>query len=438
MAQPLAAQVTGSARSFVIGAGLSLVLHALLAAFLVGVPKYSRDAPRTPTAWDALPLAEVRPSEAQSARPSARHSVPVELGGPSSRANVHGASNAAGGDGGGSVDITFLVSRTHDAHLQDSPLTATDRSQIQRIRTGSTRSSYENRRSTPNPNDQPFLATGSGRTRQRRVPTRSAVREGALFAAEASQEGSGEESRAAAGQEANGEIEEGLEQRAAGSARAALAGTTPSPGRGVSGGRGTRESPRANVATGRPQVDEGPAATLAQTSARPSDNQDAEQLAMLLVQSTVEASRRRGEGLGRGGQAGAGAAGEGDDAREGGAARAHQPGSGNDGLDTSSRRYQGWYLRARRQVESALVFPRARMVAMDQGLAVYRLVVNRRGELTARPRRMRSSGFSDMDAAAVEAIVQCAPFDAIPPQIAPGAATLSIDMTVEFANPMVH
>lgn len=78
------------------------------------------------------------------------------------------------------------------------------------------------------------------------------------------------------------------------------------------------------------------------------------------------------------------------------------------------------------------------MVAMDQGLAVYRLVVNRRGELTARPRRMRSSGFSDMDAAAVEAIVQSAPFDAIPAQIAPGAATLSIDMTVEFANPMVH
>ncbi|MFT5357010.1 MAG: TonB family protein [Polyangiales bacterium] len=431
--------MSGSARSFFVGAGLSLMFHALLAAFLVGVPQYARDSFASPTAWDSLPLAEAWPGEAELARPTERNSVPVELGGVASRANVHNASNAAGGDGRGSVDITFLVSRTHDAHLQDSPLTASDRSQIQRIRTSSSRASYENRRSTPNPNDQPFLATGTGRTRQRRVPSRAAVQEGALFATQASQEGSAPNSQASAGQEAGDEADEGRSDRvAAGSTRSAQAGAAPSPGRGVAGGRGSRESPRADVATGRPHVDEGPAATLAQTSARPSDNQDAEQLARLLVQSTVEASRRRGEGLGRGGQAGLGAAGEGQDDVEGGAARPHQPGRGADGLDTSSRRYQGWYLRARRQVENALVFPRARMIAMDQGLVVYRLVVNRRGELASRPRRMRSSGFSDMDQAALQAIVQSAPFGAIPAQIAPGATSLSIDMTVEFANPMIH
>ena len=403
----------------------------------MGVPEYSRDSQATLAAWDSLPLAETRPAEAEGSLPSERHSVPVELGGVASRANVHGPSDAAGGDDGGSVDITFLVSRTHDTHLQDSPLTATDRSQIQRIRTSAHRASYENRRSTPNPNDQPFLATGEGQTRQRRVPTRSAVQEGARRARTASQAGSATESQVA-GQPSNGEASEG-QVRQAGTVRAAQAGALPSPGRGVAQGRGEVQSSRANVATGRPQVDEGPAATLAQTSARPSDNQDAEQLARLLVQSTVEASRRLGEpGIGRGGQSGDGAAGEGQDVAEGGAARVHQPGPGRDGLDTSSRRYQGWYLRARRQVENALVFPRARMVAMDQGLSVYRLVVNRQGQLVGRPRRMRSSGFSDMDQAALQAIVQSAPFDAIPAQIAPGATTLSIDMTVEFANPMVH
>ncbi|MEM7608186.1 MAG: TonB family protein, partial [Myxococcota bacterium] len=209
------------------------------------------------------------------------------------------------------------------------------------------------------------------------------------------------------------------------------------PGQGIARGRGARATDAARVARARPAVDEGPAATLADQRARPSDNVNAELLAAQLVQSTVDASRRRGEGEGQGGRAGEGAGGVGSAGR-GGRAAAHQPGRGSGGLDTSSRRYRRWYLVAMRRVHDRLVFPRARMLAMDQGLAVYRLQVRRNGTLAGAPRRVRSSGFPDMDAAAVEAIVGSAPFPAIPDDIAPDTPILGLNMTIEFSNPMVR
>ena len=57
---------------------------------------------------------------------------------------------------------------------------------------------------------------------------------------------------------------------------------------------------------------------------------------------------------------------------------------------------------------------------------------------TAAPMLVRSSGFSDFDAAAVAAIQRAAPFEPLPPSLAPELDRLSLLIPVAFANPMVQ
>jgi outer membrane biosynthesis protein TonB len=179
---------------------------------------------------------------------------------------------------------------------------------------------------------------------------------------------------------------------------------------------------------------------LAERQGRVRDDASSELLAARLVQSWVDASERRGPeaGEGRGGVGGGGAPGSGGSTGEGGRASPYGPGSGAHGaLDTSDRRYRQWYLAQQRRVEERLVFPRERAVALDMGLAVYRLSVRRDGGLV-RTRRVRSTGFSDLDAAAEAAITAAAPFDALPAELARGDGVFDLDMTVRFANPLVN
>jgi TonB family protein len=194
------------------------------------------------------------------------------------------------------------------------------------------------------------------------------------------------------------------------------------------------------VAHGRPALDPGPAATLAEDQGRVRDDARSELLAASLVQSWVDSSERRGAraGEGRGGVGGGGAPGSGGGVGEGGRASAYGPGAGGlAALDTRDARYRRWYLNQQRRIEERLVFPRERAVALDMGLAVYRLSVRRDGSLV-RARRVRSSGFGDLDAAAETAIAAAAPFEALPPELARGDGVFDLDMTVRFANPLVN
>ncbi len=424
-------------RGALVGVVASLAVHLTLMAVIISLPPSRLLAP--PSSPPTFFSVSTTPGEPEpTAEASNAQAAPLQLGGAQSADNVDGPLRGMGGDGGGAQEVIFFVSRSHDAWLQDTPLNATSRSQAQRIRTGRGRSSWENRRATPNPEDAPFLASGSGTHRQRRAVARVDAAEGALEASAPSIAGrasNGGESALSAqttegsARDDSGEILRQPQTRSAG-------GAQDSPGRGIAHGRGQRRSDAARVAHARPPLDEGPAATLAPDAQRVMDNRDAELLARQLLQSHVDASRHRGHGEGRGGQNAPGAPGHGADAREGGQARALMPGSGAGGLDTHARRYRTWYLAARRRVEDRLVFPRARMVAMDQGLAVYRLQVTRDGQLAGAPRRLRSSGFADLDAAALEAILAGAPFAPVPTDVAPGRSVLSVDMRVEFSNPM--
>jgi protein TonB len=373
--------------------------------------------------------------------PTAR--APALAGGSTSRVNVDAERDGRGGEASGAYEVILLVSREAPLTLVDAPLVAADRSQIQRIDTGDARASWEDRRATPNPRDEVFLASGTGPHRERRPAATADAREGARTAPVASVEGAertGASSRATSSGGVTGGAEAERELPSSAAAARAIGAERASPGSGILRGEGVRPSVAAAVATGRPSVDRGPAATLAERRARPSDDVDAELLAASLFESQVDASRRAGArpGEGAGGQPWAGAGAGSGDAR-GGVARPYGPGAGGfDALDTSDPRYRRWLLELRRRIEARLEFPRARQLARDQGTSVVRLTVRRDGSIGEAPRVIRSSGFDDLDAAALRAVERSLPFAPIPADLAPGRPALVVTLPIEFSNPMVR
>jgi TonB family protein len=89
-------------------------------------------------------------------------------------------------------------------------------------------------------------------------------------------------------------------------------------------------------------------------------------------------------------------------------------------------------------VQKELVFPRERALAMDQGMSLYRVVLDRDGALTGKPRLVRSSGFSDFDAAAQIAIERALPFAPLPKELAPALTEIALLIPINFANPMIR
>ncbi|MEM9193608.1 MAG: TonB family protein [Myxococcota bacterium] len=360
-------------------------------------------------------------------------------GGGLSAQNIHARRSGEGGDGRGPSKVILLLPRDQDITLQDSPTTAWGVAQTQRIRTSSERRTRDTRRATPNPHDQVFLATNDGMHEERR-PVAADPLEGARRAPERSREGGPASQRA--GQPAGATGGPGTVVPRDGATEARSQGAVASPGVGIQDGRGRESHVGADVAHGRPPVDEGPAAAHAEvTDPRIADNRDAELLAAQMVESMVEATDRTGpeRGVGSGGVGGGGAPGSGGSAGTGGRAVAFGPGNGGfAGLDTSDRRYLRWHLRLRRSVYRRLVFPPARALAMDQGWSVYEFRVRRNGSLVGAPELLRSSGFADLDAAARQAIVEAAPFSPLPEELGRGLAIHTVSLRVEHSNPMIQ
>jgi TonB family protein len=444
--------VTSEARAAAVAALSSLGLHLTLVLVLLRLP--------AATAADlAIELEVVDDSASTATGPEAvagetnRQPEPLVPGGADSPQNVDTRQRGERGDGRGPEAVILLLPHDDLITLQDSPLNSNDGAQSQRIRTASTRATREDRRATPNPNDQPWLASGEGIHPERRPVSAEDAREGARVAPEATTVGAPSDVRsaragsiAAAGSEPAHEGNDGASpSQHAGERgeRARHAGAAEaSPGTGISHGRGDRASRSARVAHGRPPVDQGPAATnAAERDSRVRDNRDAELLAAQMVESWVESSQRSGphRGEGRGGVGGGGAPGSGGGEGAGGLARPHGTGNGRHAsLDTSDRRYHRWYLQLKRRVQQRLTFPRERMLAMDQGVTIYRLDVSADGRLAGRPRLIRSSGFADFDQAALTAIEEAAPFAPLPRELASGVERHSVRMAVEHSNPMVH
>lgn len=386
----------------------------------------------------------------------------LELGGQTSSQNVDDFERGERGDAVGSLTAVRLASEADAITLQDSPMNAVGQAQAQRIRTASDRATHEVRRATPHPSDQAFLASGQGEHRERRRISTVDPRSGAPNAAPAALLGADAMREPTRSFRSDGSAE-GLivfttsEEEAAASNTndaTALSGTRrdgqdsrigdarSSVGRGIQHGRTERESNAARVASGRPPVDEGNAATQTEwRSPDVRDNQDAELLAARMLQSMVDSSQRSGrhEGVGNGGVGGGGTAGVGGGTESGGRAQAYAPGGGRAGaLDTSESRYRLWMLELRRRVNDQLTFPRQRQIAMDQGQSVFHVLVRRDGTLAAAPELVHRSGFDDLDAAARLAIERSAPFPPVPTDVAVGTDILRTTIPITFSNPMVR
>lgn len=353
-------------------------------------------------------------------------------GGAESLQNIDADDAGRGGDGVGAHAVLLLLPSEAPLTLTDSTMNAAGTGQTQRIDTAHDRASWEDRRATPTPRDEPFLASGSGPHRERRTLARIDAADGAERAPEASSAGGASSERV-------GEIE--TQARTGVADRTDPGASTDSPGLGILEGEGTRASEAAAVAFGRPQVDLGPAATTTETRDRPRDERRSELLATAPSQSLVEATERSGprEGAGRGGIAAPGPTGSGGGAHEGGHALARGTGPGPfAALDTSDARYIRWLGALRRRVDDVLQFPRARQLAMDQGTSVFRLTVHRDGSIAGSPRLIRSSGFTDLDAAARVALDRALPLDPVPSGLLPGRSELEVTVPIEFWNPMAR
>lgn len=436
------------ARPIVATVLLSVGAHLAVAILLLRLPSAAaqRAERLPPYEVEVDPVGHPEGTPGAVARgQSARDHDRATPGGVRSAQNIDAADRGEGGDATGPTDGILLMQRAEGIVLFDSPLNNLAAMQSQRIRTARDRATLERRRATPSPHDAVFLASGDGHHRERRPVSRTDAAEGARQAPTASVEGAlPSRARTGAAAAEHGVAEGGSRPRvpARASASGAERGAQASPGVGILGGRGARHSEAADVAHARPSIDEGPAATQSdRQSPRVRDDASSELLAGDMIQSWVESTVRtaRREGSGSGGTGGGGAAGVGGGQREGGRAASHGPGDGRyAALDTSDARYRHWFTRNRRRVHDALRFPRERALAMDQGVSIYDVRVRRDGTLARAPRLVRSSGYDDLDRAALAAIRAATPFSPLPDDLAPSLDLLPLRLDIEFSNPMVR
>ncbi|HEY4106508.1 MAG TPA: hypothetical protein VGM44_21555, partial [Polyangiaceae bacterium] len=163
----------------------SIVVHALLlgAGALVLTHSLGERAREPAKLALAAPLGEVEidvapatigasestPQRDSAAPPAATSTPPPPGGGPPER---HPDTERAGRGGSRTAEqmATNLASHVDPITLETNPITHLDRSQVSRLRTAQERRSWEDHRSTPNPMELTFVATGRGVVQERRDP----------------------------------------------------------------------------------------------------------------------------------------------------------------------------------------------------------------------------------------------------------------------------
>lgn len=333
---------------------------------------------------------------------------------------------------GGTVEASERALNLADSvdglSLDRDPQNRLDRSQVQRLRTGTERASWDDRRATPNPMELSFVASGTGQLALRRPaadrdPSRGtsvggvASDRGGAVGGPATEDGSGAERPAGAD--------------ASGTEREVAALGTHSG----AAGRDFRRSARVMLA--RPMVPSARAAVPALQKSRPNDDADSSQDVANAVSSLIHASTAGGRaGAGVGGESGPGKPASGGPSGPGSRSAPSGTGPGtllDVGADSG---VIGWFRGVERKVEPfwRKAFPDWAIADGRSGLVTVTLVIQRDGSLSSAAVH-RSSGIDEFDRNVVAALRRAAPFGPLPAKLLPGPQVMR--MTFDATNPAV-
>jgi len=407
----------------------SVVAHALLlaAGALVlsrsltprsGVPAKVAPAGASEVEVDlpAFGFSSAQPERDSPTPPTAEEAPPSPGGGPLER---HPDTERAGRGGARTSEqaATNLASSIDPITLETDPLTHLDRSQVSRLRTAQERRSWEDHRSTPNPMQLTFLATGPGAVRERRVA--GATTQGSIAGASPTVLGgaAGTDGNDAAtglestqGTEHAGEREPQAQQGAVTAAKSAARGAG------------------AEVLLARPWVMRARPALPTETHERPNDTADSSEAVASRVAALIHASTVGGPtGPGFGGEPVGGRPGRGGEDGMGSRAPASGFGPGPDALNDPG--IQGYIAGLKQRVDDQLkrAFPDWAIEAGKSGHIIFELAVLADGRVE-RVRLVRPSGIDEYDGNVMTGVRKIASFGPLPKALGQRALiTMSYD-----------
>jgi len=359
---------------------------------------------------------------------------PVARGG----ATVARMDQGVAGHGGSVAGARAVNLAAVDDAMRLTPdlLSRVDRDQQQRMRTAAVRATREDRRSSREPMELTFLASGTGERQERRAPAPSDPSRGSLRAPRAAVAGGDPGAREPAA---------GSPEAAGGPAGALRPGEhLASPGVGVRDGvPGERHAEAARVALARPSVTEGTPSVTAGSRGRPGDTVDSDQEVAAMVQAHVHASFAGGlVGEGRGGTP--------DPAADPGAGARAGRGSLSRPMGTGEGDVFDWYtsdpllLPYFRKIHAKVnplwrdAFPRSAMLELKQGTVILEFTIAIDGSAKVTWPPARPSGVDEFDRNCAEAIRRASPFEPLPASLREGGRTsLRIRAPFVAKNPIV-
>lgn len=419
----------------------SLVAHAVLVSVigvvahrLLAAKEAARlgPAPAPPGAVLTIELPLVSDGMLVEDRVDVPEGAPPEAHGGSVVARVDTGHPGQGGDAHASERAINLADDDDALKLSPDLVSHLARDQHQRLRTARVRATREDRRSTTNPMDLTFLASGKGEREERRPVAMSDPSRGSLASPRPSAIGGAPGTRPE-------DTDPELEGRLVGAAR--LGRLTASPGVGVrDGAEGVDHRAGARVAYGRPAVTEGAVAIPAIARARPNDTQDSDQEVATTVRSLVHASVAGGlAGVGRGGTGGPEEA-PGAGAAEGRGSVARPLGAGDgDVFDwyTSDPSLLPYFRKIHAKVDPLWrdAFPKSAMLELKQGTVILELTIAADGTARVSWPPVRPSGIDEFDRNCADAIRRASPFEPIPRSL--GRTSLRIRAPFVAKNPII-
>ncbi len=356
--------------------------------------------------------------------------APTASGG-DSIARVENGGLGHGGDQAAALKAIHLTDRDEQLRLSPDLISRLDRDQLHRIKSSTTRSSWEDRRATTHPMEATFIAMGQGDRQERRVVARTDPSRGAMQAFAPSTIGGKPGALPAfAGDDAQG-LSSLLPVAYASSAPGSQSdgALDSSPGVGAHASLpGADHRPSAAVANARPDVTQGATAIPAIDKSKTRDDVDSEQEVSTIVRALVHASAAGGpNGDGRGGTRGGGLTGAGGASGDGSHARPLGTGDGDlFDIDTNDPHLMPYFRRLHGKLDPlwANAFPRAAMLDLKQGTVIIDFTIDENGTAHVAWPPVRTSGIDEFDHNCADAIRKASPFEPIPAAL--GKKTLHI------------